>query len=196
MSPIQDFDDTDGLVGGNEKLPGLSNWFGVLAWKRGALLVSFVWVAVLVMVIDRKWTLASVWAGIGAMFAVFGIIHVPEAGFDTFSDPVWEQCVSFDSCWDHAKQYHFFIAYMMLAATFGLIELARRFTSDESLLPPHEDEGDDMGFGDWFADAAIDTRKTHWQDSVHGEHDHADPTVKTEDKLPVDEDKANSEEEA
>lgn len=38
MSPIQDFE-----TGGNINLTGLPQWFGVLAWKRGALLVSFVW---------------------------------------------------------------------------------------------------------------------------------------------------------
>eukprot|EP00977_Amphora_coffeiformis_P025298 scaffold19220_cov180-Amphora_coffeaeformis.AAC.3 len=166
LSPIQ------GDTGGNIKLPGLNNWFGVLAWKRGALLVSFVWVAILVMVIDRKWTMASVWALIGAGFALFGINHVPEAGFENFTDPVWEQCTSFDDCWDHAKQYAFFGSYLMLAATFALIELARKYSGDPTLLPPHEDENDDMGFSDWFAEAAIDTRETHWKDSVHGGHDH------------------------
>jgi hypothetical protein len=118
--------------------------------------------------------MAAVWAGIGAGFALFGIIHVPEAGFDTFTDPVWEQCSSADDCWDQAQQYQFFIAYLMLGGTFALIEAARTFTGDEKLLPAHHDESDDMGFGDWFAEAGVDTRKTHWQDSVHGEHAHAD----------------------
>lgn len=38
MSPLQDLDS-----GGNLNTTGLPQWFGVLAWKRGALLVSFVW---------------------------------------------------------------------------------------------------------------------------------------------------------
>ena len=33
---------------GNTNFPGGDGWFGILAWKRGALLVSFVWVAILV----------------------------------------------------------------------------------------------------------------------------------------------------
>lgn len=37
-SPIQDLE-----TGGNINLTGLWQWYGVLAWKRGALLVSFVW---------------------------------------------------------------------------------------------------------------------------------------------------------
>jgi AGZA family xanthine/uracil permease-like MFS transporter len=71
-SPIES---TEG--GYNTSLTGLSQWFGVLAWKRGALLVSFVWVAMLCFVIDRKWKTATIWALIGSLFAVFGIIHVP-----------------------------------------------------------------------------------------------------------------------
>jgi AGZA family xanthine/uracil permease-like MFS transporter len=63
--------------GFNTQTTGLSQWYGVLAWKRGALLISFVWVAMLCFVIDRKWKTATIWALIGALFAVFGIIHVP-----------------------------------------------------------------------------------------------------------------------
>jgi hypothetical protein len=155
-SPIQDFD-----TGGNINLTGLPNWMGVLAWKRGALLVSFVWVAMLVMVIDRHWSMAAVWAGIGAMFALFGIIHVPEAGFETFTSPVWEQCQSSDDCWEHGQQWKFFVAYLMLAGTFGLIELARRF-GDETLLPRIEDEEAEQVFADWFAEAG--TVRSHDHD--------------------------------
>lgn len=151
-SPIQNFE-----TGGNINLTGLPNWMGVLAWKRGALLVSFVWVAMLVMVIDRKWSLATIWAGIGAAFALFGIVHVPEAGFDTFTSPVWEQCQSSDNCWEHGQQWKFFLAYIMLAGTFALIEIARRFGGGDNLLPAIEDEEKDHVFNDWFADAGIDT---------------------------------------
>jgi hypothetical protein len=42
--------------------------------------------------LDRKWVLAGAWAMTGAAFAVFGIIHVPEAGVENFSDPTWDQC--------------------------------------------------------------------------------------------------------
>ena len=136
---------------------------GVLAWKRGALLVSFVWVAMLVMAIDRHWSLAAVWAMIGAAFALVGLIHVPEAGFDTFSEPVWEQCASTDDCWEYGEQWMFFVAYLMLAATFGLIGLARKYGGDSTLLPPVIDEESDQGFSDWFADAGVDTSKIHWK---------------------------------
>jgi len=51
-SPLTD----DGLF--NTNFPtGSFGWIGVLAWKRGALLVSMVWVAIIVMVLDRKWIL-------------------------------------------------------------------------------------------------------------------------------------------
>lgn len=152
-SPLQDLEET----GGNINLTGLNNWMGVLAWKRGALLVSFVWVAMLVMVIDRKWKLAALWAMIGSAFALFGIIHVPEAGFENFTDPVWEQCSSYESCWEYAQQWMFFTAYLMLAATFVLIELAREYGGDSTLKPPVVDDETEQGFANWFAEAHIDT---------------------------------------
>lgn len=135
---------------------------GVLAWKRGALLVSFVWVAMLVMVIDRHWTMASVWSLIGALFALFGIIHVPEAGFENFTSAVWEQCESYESCWEHGEQWMFFVAYLMLAVTFGVIHLMRQSGNDDSLLPKVEDDETEQGFKDWFADAHLDTSKRPW----------------------------------
>lgn len=139
---------------------GLEGWIGVLAWKRGALLVSLVWVAMVVMVLDRKWVLAFVWAIVAALFAVVGIIHVPEAGFKSFADPVWEQCegaandlgeIVSVTCWEHAEQWMFFVAYIMLAATFGVIYTISKF--DETI----GDEIDDPSahaFDDWFKDAA------------------------------------------
>lgn len=50
---------------------------GILALKRGAILVSLCWVAILVHIIDRKWWQAGMWAMISSLFAVVGIIHVP-----------------------------------------------------------------------------------------------------------------------
>ena len=138
---------------GNTNLPGLNSWFGVLAWKRGALLVSFCWVAMLVYVIDRQWKKAALWAGITGAFALFGIIHVPEAGFAHFDEAVWEQCNG-TVCWDHGQQWKFFVAYVMLGGTFLLIEIARRFGGDPQLLDPIEDETAEE-FKDWFRDAAI-----------------------------------------
>jgi len=152
---------------GNTNLPGLDNWFGVLAWKRGALLVSFLWVAILVQVIDRQWKKAALWAGISSLFALFGIIHVPEAGFDNFSDAVWEQCSDATTCWDHGQQWKFFVAYIMMGATFVLIELARTLGGDKQLLPPIQDESAEE-FKDWFKDAAVvvDTKTKTWRDEL------------------------------
>jgi AGZA family xanthine/uracil permease-like MFS transporter len=134
---------------------GSPGFVGVLAWKRGALLVSMVWVAMIVMVLDRKWVMAGAWAMIGATFSVFGIMHVPEAGFDNFSDPTWDQCdlnaIPVPTCWDHAEQWMFFVAYLMLAATFALIEVAKKFD------PTIKDEMDDESahaFDNWFKDAS------------------------------------------
>ena len=145
----------DEVTGGNSNLTVFDQWYGVLAWKRGALLVSFVWVAMIVMVIDRQWKKATIWALIGAFFALFGIIHVPEAGFTSFSVPVWENCVAFPGdCWEFADQWMFFLSYIMLAVTFLLIEASRASGFDKSLLPPIADETSEA-FQDWFANAAI-----------------------------------------
>ena len=148
---MQDFD----KGGANSNLTGLDQWFGVLAWKRGALLISFVWVAMLVMVIDRQWKKATFWSMVGAFFSLFGIIHSPEAGFKNFSQPVWEQCSEYpSSCWEHGQQWMFFVSYLMMGSTFMLIELSRATGFDSSLLPPIEDTSQEE-FSDWFHDAAI-----------------------------------------
>jgi adenine/guanine/hypoxanthine permease len=86
-SPLQ-----SDVTGGNINDVGSESWYGVLAWKRGSLLISFVWVGMLVMVIDRRWKNATLWALIAAFLAGVGIIHVPVAGFESFSSPTWEQC--------------------------------------------------------------------------------------------------------
>jgi hypothetical protein len=160
MSPIQDFE-----TGGNINLTGLGQWFGVLAWKRGALLVSFVWTAMIVKVIDRQWFMAVIWACIGAFFALFGIIHVPEAGFENFTSPTWEQCKTSEDCWEHAIQWHFFVAYLMLAGTFALLGAVQKWGNDKQMLPPVIDLETDEAFKDWFKDAADDPHP-----SPHNEH--------------------------
>jgi AGZA family xanthine/uracil permease-like MFS transporter len=130
--------------------PGSPSWVGVLAWKRGSLLVSLLWVSMVVQVLDRQWKLASIWAIISSLFAVFGIIHVPEAGFNNFAAPFWEQCTGPDLCWDFAEQWMFFVAYLMLAATFMLIFISSKF--DSHIEEPIDDESR-HAFDDWFADA-------------------------------------------
>ena len=89
---------------------------------------------------------------IGSAFALFGIIHVPQAGFKSFTDPTYEQCDgNTQTCWEDAKQLHYFIAYLMLAGTFALIWFAKKY--DGSIL----DEIDDPSahaFDNWFANAA------------------------------------------
>lgn len=128
----------------------------------------------LVMVIDRHWTMAAVWALIGAAFAGVGIIHVPEAGFENFTTPVWEQCSTWTDCWDYAEQYMFFVAYLMLAGTFALIHFARMHADDETLLARVEDKETEECFKDWFADAALDTSHSPWRQLEKMEHDLAE----------------------
>lgn len=54
---------------------------GILGFKRGAILVSLCWVAILVYTIDRKWWQASIWALISAILTAVGVIHVPVSDY-------------------------------------------------------------------------------------------------------------------
>mmetsp|Transcript_3457 Transcript_3457/g.8222 ORF Transcript_3457/g.8222 Transcript_3457/m.8222 type:complete len:634 (+) Transcript_3457:154-2055(+) len=130
-------------------------WVGVLSWKRGALLVSMLWTAIVVNAIDRQWKVAIIWSLIASLFAVFGIIHVPEAGFENINTPFPEQCWSTDGgttveCWEFAYQWMFCVAYVMLAATFGIIMFCSRY--DSHIEEPIDDESR-HAFDDWFKDA-------------------------------------------
>jgi hypothetical protein len=147
-SPLTD----DGTY--NTNTPGGPGWIGVLAWKRGSLLVSLLWVAILVQVIDRQWKLATIWSLIAAAFSLFGIIHVPEAGFENFATPFWEQCTGPDPvvCWEFAEQWMFFVAYLVLATTFVLIGIAAK--TDKTIEEPVDDETR-HAFDDWFKDAKV-----------------------------------------
>jgi hypothetical protein len=146
---------------------GTAGWIGVLAWKQGALLVSMIWVAMLVQVLNREWIKAAIWAIIGSAFAVVGIIHVPQAGFKNFSSPFWTQCIERADgtvqCWEYAEQWMFFVAYLMLAGTFGLVRVAQKF--DDTIEEPMVDESA-HAFDDWFADAAKDTFAQHFKNSL------------------------------
>lgn len=137
----------------NTNTPGTPGWIGVLAWKRGALLVSMLWTAILVNVLDRQWKLATIWSIIASLFAVFGIIHVPQAGFSNFSEPFWEQCTA-SGCWDFAEQWMFFVSYLILAGTFMIIGFAAKY--DKTIEEPIDDESR-HAFDDWFKEAKIDT---------------------------------------
>ncbi|CAJ1935006.1 unnamed protein product [Cylindrotheca closterium] len=137
----------------NTNTPGGAGWIGVLGWKRGALLVSMLWVAMLVNVIDRQWKVATIWALITAMFALFGIIHVPEAGFDNFDDAFWEQCTS-NGCWEFGYQWMYFVSYIILTATFALVGFASKL--DSTIEDPIDDETR-HAFDDWFSEASMDT---------------------------------------
>lgn len=130
-------------------------WVGLLSWKRGALLVSMLWTAIVVNVIDRQWKIAIIWSLIAAIFAVIGIIHVPEAGFENLNKPFPEQCWSTDggetvTCWEYAYQWMFTVAYVMFAATFGIIMFCSRY--DSQIEDPIDDESR-HAFDDWFKDA-------------------------------------------
>jgi hypothetical protein len=144
-SPLSDLDESY-----DTNSPGADSWYGVLAWKRGSLLVSMVWVAMIVNVIDRQWKTATIWSLVAAFLSLFGIIHVPEAGLNNMNSPFWEQCTAVDDCWEFAYQWMFVVAYVMMGATFMILWLATKY--DDTLGDPVDDESR-HAFDDWFKDA-------------------------------------------
>jgi AGZA family xanthine/uracil permease-like MFS transporter len=49
--------------------------YGMIALGQGALLVSMIWAAALVWIIERRFLQASAWMLVGAVFSSFGVIH-------------------------------------------------------------------------------------------------------------------------
>lgn len=49
--------------------------YGMIALGQGALLVSMIWAAALVWIIERRFLQASAWMVVAAVFSCFGVIH-------------------------------------------------------------------------------------------------------------------------
>ena len=49
--------------------------YGMIALGQGALLVSMIWAAALVWIIERRFLQASAWMMVAAVFSCFGVIH-------------------------------------------------------------------------------------------------------------------------
>jgi len=124
-------------------------WNGLLAFAQGDLLISLLWTSILVMVMDRRWLGASLWAFIASIFAVFGVIHQFAAGFKAWKTPTFEYC-SADGCWDYSVQWMYFTAYLMLAGTFVLLHFVAKV--DKTIEDPIIDETANA-FDNWFSNA-------------------------------------------
>merc|ERR1719456_718383 len=114
-----------------------ASWNGLLAFAQGDLLISLLWTSILVMVMDRRWLGASLWAFIASIFAVFGVIHQFAAGFKAWKTPTFEYC-SADGCNDYSVQWMYFTAYLMLAGTFALLHFVAKV--DKTIEDPIIDE--------------------------------------------------------
>lgn len=142
------------------------------------VLCFFSYASPLASVLDRQWKIAIIWTGVAFILAIFGIIHVPEAGFESFSDATREQCeppaVEGDPpvCWEFGEQWMFAVAYLMLAATFAILLVVSKY--DETIEEPIDDESR-HAFDDWFKDAAVDTAV----DSGDKKEHHPDETTKS-----------------
>ncbi|CAM9464258.1 unnamed protein product [Ascophyllum nodosum] len=159
----------------NSNLPDDADWWwGVLGFKRGAVLVSLCWVAILVHIIDRKWWQAACWALISAIFSAVGIIHVPVAGFMTDIGTISDLCtpmgnsgskyqpdidgiVATTNCWEHADQWQYMTAYLMMGVVFIALEglrLARIGDLDAPIESPEAN-----AFQDWYGQQDDDAAK-------------------------------------
>ena len=49
--------------------------YGMIALGQGALLVSMIWAATLVWIIERRFLQASAWMLVAAVLSCFGVIH-------------------------------------------------------------------------------------------------------------------------
>merc|ERR1712227_790072 len=124
-------------------------WNGLLAFAQGDLLISLLWTSILVMVMDRRWLGASLWAFIASIFAVFGVIHQFAAGFKAWKTPTFEYC-SADGCDNYSVQWMYFTAYLMLAGTFALLHFVAKV--DKTIEDPIIDETANA-FDNWFSNA-------------------------------------------
>ena len=48
---------------------------GGFALEQGFLYAAMIWAAIVVCIVDRQWTRAAVWSGIGAVLALAGLMH-------------------------------------------------------------------------------------------------------------------------
>ena len=69
----------DALIAGMAQNGVLYHGLGLLG--NGAILTGLVLAAIGVFVIERKWTMAAAFAGVGAVMSFFGFMHGPAVGF-------------------------------------------------------------------------------------------------------------------
>lgn len=48
---------------------------GGFALEQGFLYSAMIWAAIVVCIVDRRWTHAAAWSGIGALLALCGLMH-------------------------------------------------------------------------------------------------------------------------
>eukprot|EP00232_Nephroselmis_pyriformis_P030957 CAMPEP_0182861686 /NCGR_PEP_ID=MMETSP0034_2-20130328/5634_1 /TAXON_ID=156128 /ORGANISM="Nephroselmis pyriformis, Strain CCMP717" /LENGTH=596 /DNA_ID=CAMNT_0024993643 /DNA_START=36 /DNA_END=1826 /DNA_ORIENTATION=+ len=138
--------------------------WGIYSLKRGAMLISFFWCAILTYVVDRKWWHAAGWSILTAFVASMGIIHMPVAGYTAeymvdgksvkqFEMGTWgpfipgagDQPCFGDEC--GAKQWRFFVAYLMVAGVCLLFGGAQKMGYGP---PPETETADTLNFqADW-----------------------------------------------
>lgn len=103
---------------------GLSNFAG------GSLLQCIFLTAILMYMIDRKFTRAMIWSALASLLSFFGLIHSSTVGI---------LYKSTDNGWK------FSVAYGMICLLFGIFEIAQRLR----WIKQPETEPDDLSSDEW-----------------------------------------------
>eukprot|EP00283_Hemiselmis_rufescens_P021848 CAMPEP_0173438638 /NCGR_PEP_ID=MMETSP1357-20121228/20522_1 /TAXON_ID=77926 /ORGANISM="Hemiselmis rufescens, Strain PCC563" /LENGTH=636 /DNA_ID=CAMNT_0014403947 /DNA_START=20 /DNA_END=1927 /DNA_ORIENTATION=- len=144
--------------------------WGVFAFKRGAVLISFLWSAFLTYIIDKVWWKAAVWSALAGFFSLFGVMHQQESGVSKINGGTLgpfapgrgdQGCTYGDEVeggWPNNPlmcgtiQWRFAVAYWMITAVCLIAEAAQR-----------------MGFGPEPVDTSCDNMnfQVDWNDVSH-----------------------------
>jgi AGZA family xanthine/uracil permease-like MFS transporter len=152
-APVSGFTDTGGEYNASVAGP-IINYAGSYALQNGSILISMLWTAMLVYIIDRRWVLATATSLITSLFAMFGIIHSASAGFDNFNVETVPNCtLAADGetieCFDLNKQWMYFVSYLIIAGICAGCYFCQRLGVKGFLSPILED--DDDVFADWWS---------------------------------------------
>lgn len=108
---------------------------GLLRLGGGAVLAGLTLGAITVLVIDREFTKAAIYSGVGALLALVGLIHAP-------SIACTQNGCNFSETWDVAVAYAAMsLAFLVCSRVLGIVP--RPHTMEEQYLPGLvvEDEG-------------------------------------------------------
>jgi AGZA family xanthine/uracil permease-like MFS transporter len=118
----------------------LENWHqhnlfldGAFALEQGFVFTATIWAAMLFYIVDRRFTLAAAWSGVGAVLSMTGLIHSWKfsASDTVLNMPLLDWCAGkavpltgagLFPAWPYATSYALIAAFLLLANQFGTRE--------------------------------------------------------------------------